>query len=185
METTKFYVVENLNESFNGSGGRDGGQRNGGGRGTQFEDDKPKEFYIPPEPPNDENEIFGQGITSGLNFAKYDKIPVKVTGDNPPPPITNFSESGLSDFLLENVAKSGYKNPTPIQKLAIPITMAKRDLMACAQTGSGKTAAFILPILHTLLCDNKELVIGKPQVVIISPTRELTTQVSISFAISL
>lgn len=137
-----------------------------------------KEFYIPPDPSSDEKEIFGQGITSGLNFSKYDKIPVKVTGGNPPKPIMNFGDSGLTDFLLQNIAKSGYTDPTPIQKTAIPIIMAKRDLMACAQTGSGKTAAFILPILNTLLNESLEVLIGRPQVVIISPTRELTSQVS-------
>lgn len=137
-----------------------------------------KEFYIPPDPSSDEKEIFGQGITSGLNFAKYDKIPVKVTGSDIPPPILNFRDSGLTEFLLQNVEKSGYKDPTPIQKTAIPIIMAKRDLMACAQTGSGKTAAFILPILNTLLSEPIDLMTGKPQVVIISPTRELTSQVN-------
>lgn len=90
-----------------------------------------------------------------------------------------FREAGLSSFLCTNVEKSGYIEPTPIQKTAIPIVMAKRDLMACAQTGSGKTASFILPILHTLLTEKKDASSGKPHVVIISPTRELTSQVFI------
>lgn len=96
----------------------------------------------------------------------------------------SFKGSGLSELLLDNVAKSGYKEPTPIQKTAIPIIMDKRDLMACAQTGSGKTAAFILPILNTLLLESKDLTISKPHVVVISPTRELASQVIISLAIT-
>lgn len=194
MENTKFYFVGNENGSFNGSGGRGGRGRGGGGGGrgkgdrdgsvSDFKDDKPKEFYIPPDPSNDEQEIFGQGITSGLNFAKYDGIPIKVNGENVPAPIMSFKGSGLSELLLDNVAKSGYKEPTPIQKTAIPIIMDKRDLMACAQTGSGKTAAFILPILNTLLIESKDLTISKPQVVVISPTRELASQVIILLAIT-
>lgn len=94
-----------------------------------------------------------------------------------PPAISSFEESGLRKFVLDNVRKSGYIRPTPIQKNAIPIIMQKMDLMACAQTGSGKTAAFLLPIIHTLLEENKDLVIGKPQCFIISPTRELAIQI--------
>lgn len=133
-------------DSFNGRGrgrGRDGG----GDRGRTDDrendgsfSDRPKEFYIPPDPSTDEAEIFSQGISSGINFAKYDKIPITITGDKPAKHILSFRESGLSDFLITNVEKSGYKDPTPIQKTAIPNIMAKRDLMACAQTGSGKTA---------------------------------------------
>ena len=83
-----------------------------------------------------------------INFAKYENIPVSVTGENRPQPISQFSGAGLRPLLMENVTKSGYKVPTPVQKNAIPIIMAGRDLMACAQTGSGKTAAFLLPIIH-------------------------------------
>lgn len=182
MHSKSFCYVGN----DNGTDGRGGKERYGGsGRVDSdnaknirdFRDDKPKEFYIPPEASNDENEIFNQGITSGLNFAKYDKIPVKLTGDKPPKPIMNFHDSGLCDFLQQNIEKCGYKDPTPIQKTSIPIVLAKRDLMACAQTGSGKTAAFILPILNTLLTETVDLENTKPHVIIISPTRELARQV--------
>ena len=80
--------------------------------------------------------------------SRYEKIPISVTGDNQPKPISSFSAAGLRPMLLENVTKSGYGVPTPVQKNAIPIIMAGRDLLACAQTGSGKTAAFLLPIIH-------------------------------------
>lgn len=106
---------------------------------------------------------------------------VKCSGDNAPPPATSFESMGLRQLLRDNVDKSGYKKPTPIQKYAIPIIMNKRDLMACAQTGSGKTAAFLLPILHNILEDECDPHTGdapqKPQAVIVAPTRELALQI--------
>nr|CAD7423443.1 unnamed protein product [Timema monikensis] len=144
-------------------------------------DEKPREMYIPPEPTENEEEIFGDGITSGINFNKYDSIQVKVTGENKPEPIETFEAAGLRQFVLDNVKKSGYLKPTPVQRYALPIVMAGRDLMACAQTGSGKTAAFLLPIVHVLLSDPHDMVIDsegvEPHAVIISPTRELTIQI--------
>ncbi|XP_033248483.1 ATP-dependent RNA helicase vasa [Drosophila miranda] len=140
-------------------------------------EDKKREFYIPPEPSTDEAEIFSTGISSGINFSKYDNIPVKVSGDNPPAAIKKFEDAKLRDIIAANVMKSGYKLATPIQKVAIPVIAAGRDLMACAQTGSGKTAAFLLPILNALLNDAADLEIGKPQAVIVSPTRELAIQI--------
>lgn len=71
----------------------------------------------------------------GINFDKYDEIEVRVSGENAPRPITTFEDSGLRTILLENIKKSGYTKPTPVQKYAIPIIMSGRDLMACAQTG--------------------------------------------------
>lgn len=79
--------------------------------------------------------------------------------------------------MIENVKKSGYKIPTPVQKRAIPIILNGRDLMACAQTGSGKTAAFLLPIINNLLKEDIGIDVGKPHVVILSPTRELAIQI--------
>lgn len=135
-----------------------------------------KEMYIPPTPSNDESEIYGSTIASGKNFEKYDSISVNVS-ENSPAPIKSFETSKLCPFLLENIDKSGYKIPTPIQKHSIPIIMENRDLMACAQTGSGKTAAYVLPIVNTLLADANDLKNGKPQVIIVSPTRELSIQI--------
>lgn len=110
-----------------------------------------KEFYIPTE--IQEEELFTAGISTGINFSKYKEIPVSVTDstrNQAPPPCLTFKDCGLNDFLLGNIEKSGYKIPTPIQQHAIPIVKAKRDLMACAQTGSGKTAAYLLPMIQTL-----------------------------------
>ena len=144
------------------------------------EEGEVKEMYVPGEEPKAED-LFKLGITSGINFSKYDAIPVSVTGDNKPSPIKNFTSAGLRPILVENVTKSGYKVPTPVQKHGIPIILAGRDLMACAQTGSGKTAAFLLPIIHKLIEGGSEAGSGEtsqaPQCVIITPTRELAIQI--------
>ena len=163
--------------SNNDGGGRKDRRGDGGKRGIT---EKPREAYIPPEPADDDS-MFAGGISTGMNFDKYDIMQVNVTGENVPISIKNFGDSGLKQLLLDNIHKSGYVRPTPVQKHAIPIVTAGRDLMACAQTGSGKTAAFLLPIIHVLLNDPKELVVttehSEPQAVIISPTRELTLQI--------
>ena len=103
-----------------------------------------REIYVPP-PEATEDSLFDLGITSGINFERFDKIPVKVSGENAPNPVQSFEAMDLREHLLGNIKKSGYQKPTPIQKTAIPCVMANRDLMGCAQTGSGKTAAFLLP----------------------------------------
>lgn len=110
-----------------------------GAGGTDGQKEKPREIYIPPEPTQDEDEMFANHIESGINFNQFDKIPVESKGENVPKPIDDFKQSGLRSFLLTNVERSGYTRPTPIQKHAIPIILGSRDIMACAQTGSGKT----------------------------------------------
>lgn len=62
-----------------------------------------------------------------------------MSGENPPMPIDSFESANLRKYVVDNILKSGYTKPTPIQKHAIPIIMGGRDLMGCAQTGSGKT----------------------------------------------
>ncbi|KAJ8717955.1 hypothetical protein PYW07_005885 [Mythimna separata] len=175
-----------------GRGGRGGGRGGGGGSGSgddppvelgeDGEPKKPPVTYVPPAPTEDEQEIFSSTISSGINFDKFDCIAVKVSGENPPRAIDSFETANLRKYVLDNILKAGYKKPTPIQKHAIPIIMGGRDLMGCAQTGSGKTAAFLLPIINTLLQDPRELIVGgngcaQPQVIIVAPTRELTLQI--------
>lgn len=165
-----------------GGGGRGGGDGDGADGNTDDPDKKPPVTYVPPAPTEDEQEIFSSTISSGINFDKFDHIAVKVSGENAPRAIDSFENANLRKYVLDNILKAGYKKPTPIQKHAIPIIMDGRDLMGCAQTGSGKTAAFLLPIINTLLQDSRELIVGpngcaQPQVVIVSPTRELTLQI--------
>ena len=87
-----------------------------------------------------------------------------------------FSSLGLSETILANVAEQGYSEPTPIQEQAIPVILAGKDLLACAQTGSGKTASFVLPILEQLK-DLPAVRAKRIQALIITPTRELAVQV--------
>merc|ERR1719419_326954 len=79
-----------------------------------------------------------------------------------------------------NIAKAGYERPTPIQKWAIPSIRAGRDLMACAQTGSGKTAAFLVPVLNGMLdhgiSGSAYSEVQEPQAIVVGPTRELVQQ---------
>ena len=84
-----------------------------------------------------------------------------------------FDNLGLDPVLLRAVKAAGFKVPTPIQHAAIPAILAGRDVIGTAQTGSGKTAAFLLPILHRLL----RLPPGRTRVLILSPTRELAAQI--------
>ncbi len=92
----------------------------------------------------------------------------------------NFSDLGLSDAILRAVSERGYTDPTPIQKQAIPAVLSGIDLLAGAQTGTGKTAGFVLPILHRLSDKTiKGPSEGRPPIraLILVPTRELAAQV--------
>src|SRR5512144_615262 len=74
---------------------------------------------------------------------------------------------------MGGIRKAGYEAPTPIQQAAIPAALRGRDLVGTAQTGTGKTAAFVLPILHKLLDGPR----GTPRALIVTPTRELAEQI--------
>ncbi len=93
-----------------------------------------------------------------------------------------FAALGLRDAILRAVAAEGYTSPTPIQLQASPQVMQGRDLLGCAQTGTGKTAAFALPLLHRLSEPGAARRKG-PSVLVLAPTRELALQISESFAV--
>lgn len=87
-----------------------------------------------------------------------------------------FSDLGLNQFLLKAVEEQGYEKPSPIQEKALPVVLAGRDLLASAQTGTGKTASFVLPVLHALT-NQSPAKSNRVKVLILTPTRELAAQV--------
>eukprot|EP01118_Nematostelium_gracile_P012357 TRINITY_DN4505_c0_g1_i2.p1 TRINITY_DN4505_c0_g1~~TRINITY_DN4505_c0_g1_i2.p1 ORF type:complete len:398 (+),score=102.42 TRINITY_DN4505_c0_g1_i2:358-1551(+) len=117
-----------------------------------------------------------------IDFSKYDEIPVETSGRDVPPGITKFTDVDLGKILTENIRKVGYDRPTPVQKHSIPIVLANRDLMACAQTGSGKTAAFLFPVISRLCAtgpSQPDRYSRKvfPLALVLAPTRELACQI--------
>src|SRR6201996_5731752 len=91
----------------------------------------------------------------------------------------DFSELDLSPEVLQAVSDAGYTNPTPIQEQAIPHVKRGRDVLGCAQTGTGKTASFVLPMVDMLAAGRAR--VRMPRSLILEPTRELATQVATSF----
>ncbi|MHA2503656.1 MAG: DEAD/DEAH box helicase [Candidatus Kariarchaeaceae archaeon] len=91
--------------------------------------------------------------------------------------IGTFASMGLSEDILGSLYDIGYREPTPVQKLAIPLILSGKDILATAQTGSGKTAAFALPLLQFILSKETKNKKRQPTVLILAPTRELVTQI--------
>src|SRR3954447_17000097 len=85
----------------------------------------------------------------------------------------NFSEFNFHNKIIEGLSSMGFNKATPIQEQAIPAILSNKDLIACAQTGTGKTAAYILPLLHKIIHAQKRHL----NTLIISPTRELAQQI--------
>uniref|UniRef100_UPI0037E9ABCD ATP-dependent RNA helicase DDX3X-like isoform X1 n=1 Tax=Semicossyphus pulcher TaxID=241346 RepID=UPI0037E9ABCD len=180
-----------------GAGSRGRYERGGfaGGGNTRWVEDVREEDWSKPTAPNErlEHELFSASNT-GINFEKYDDIPVEATGSNCPPHIESFHDVDMGEIVMGNITLSRYTRPTPVQKHAIPIIKTKRDLMACAQTGSGKTAAFLLPVLSQIYTDGpgEALQAAKnngqengrygrrkqyPLSLVLAPTRELALQI--------
>src|SRR5262245_2497856 len=91
----------------------------------------------------------------------------------------SFNDLGLSDEVLRAVTDAGYTEPTPIQKQAIPYVLMGRDILGCAQTGTGKTASFTLPMIDILVGGRARA--RMPRTLILEPTRELAAQVAENF----
>ncbi|XP_032174302.1 probable ATP-dependent RNA helicase DDX59 [Mustela erminea] len=100
------------------------------------------------------------------------QLGIVVQGQDVTRPIIDFEHCGFPEALNLNLKKSGYEVPTPIQMQMIPVGLLGRDILASADTGSGKTAAFLLPVITRALCESKT-----PSALILTPTRELAIQI--------
>ncbi|TIB93237.1 DEAD-domain-containing protein [Wallemia mellicola] len=147
-----------------------------------------------PAPRNErlELDLFGEPgdpfkQSTGINFDKYADIPVEAKGHNVPEPIIEFTNPPIDPHLLENIKFARYTTPTPVQKYSVPIIGQGCDLMACAQTGSGKTGGFLFPILSECFKNgpvqtppanpSKYSTKVYPTALILAPTRELVNQI--------
>ncbi|XP_070712424.1 uncharacterized protein, partial [Pempheris klunzingeri] len=135
-----------------------------------------------------ENQVFQHGsLKTGINFDKYDDIPVNIEGKQVEiKPQLEMSDCNMSDVFRENLSIAGYTKLTPIQKYAFPCLIDRHDLLGCAQTGSGKTVAFVLPLLHHIYNEgyyhpksaySSRVAVCMPKALIMAPTRELATQI--------
>ena len=95
--------------------------------------------------------------------------------------LTSFDGFGLNEAITRAIAEEKYATPTPIQTQTIPIVMSRRDVIGIAQTGTGKTAAFALPILHHLAANPRPIERKSCRVLVLSPTREFSGQILDSF----
>ncbi|WQF83221.1 Putative ATP-dependent RNA helicase DEAD-box, Helicase superfamily 1/2, ATP-binding protein [Colletotrichum destructivum] len=154
---------------------------------------------VGPKFPELELALFGNPDTrhdhSGLDFSVQVISSVDVSQDGPTriEPVHSYKDAGLHPVMLENVELAGYEAPTPIQKYTLPAIHQGLDVVAVAQTGSGKTAAYLIPILNKLMGKAKKLAASRPNpsevalgqvfvraeplVVIVCPTRELAIQI--------
>jgi superfamily II DNA/RNA helicase len=186
------YDQQQQRGGYSGFQGRSGGYQNQGGYGgrdrrggRRFEDDGD---WTTPLPRDErlEAQLFSSR-PSGINFDKYDDIPVETSGSGEiPAGIEHFMDANLGEIMKNNLELANYSKPTPVQKNSIPIVTSRRDLMACAQTGSGKTAAFLVPILSRVLETGPVAIPADvrykrgaqfPVCLVIAPTRELVQQI--------
>lgn len=150
-----------------GMGGRNGGQNYTGSNNYHREE-------------KSENDIFKEH-TPGINFDQYEAIKVSMT-PNDVEPAESFASMNLAPALAENVNRCRYQKPTPVQKYGIPCVVGGSDLMACAQTGSGKTAAYLIPAVNFMLVNNLNRPkpgngSSAPSALVLAPTRELSIQI--------
>ncbi|XP_073956385.1 ATP-dependent RNA helicase DDX42 [Choristoneura fumiferana] len=151
----------------------------------------PKKKFIDPLPPIDHSEIEYEPFEKNFYTPHEDierldhhqveelkkTLGIKVTGPEPPRPVSSFAHFGFDEQLMKAIQRSQYTQPTPVQAAGVPAALAGRDLIGIARTGSGKTAAFLWPLLVHIM-DQKELAPDDgPIGLILAPTRELAQQI--------
>lgn len=131
-------------------------------------------FYV-----RDDNSSGSQCLTIEQIETLRNKIDIRVKGDSVPAPILLFSSCNLPQKLKQNLEAAGYEIPTPVQMQTIPAVLANKNLLVSADTGSGKTASFLIPVVSHCVCirllnntDQK-----KPLAMVLAPTRELCGQI--------
>ncbi|KAK2600900.1 hypothetical protein N8I77_010401 [Diaporthe amygdali] len=157
-----------------------------------------EEGDLGPEFPELEEELFGpadkRDLPTGIDFSSMAPVELEQEGPIQIHPIMRFTEAGLHPAMAKNVELSQYRLPTPIQKYCLPAITRGHDVIGIAQTGSGKTAAYLIPILNKLMGKAKKLAAPRPNpatyrpgidpparaeplVCIVVPTRELAIQI--------
>lgn len=170
-----------------GGGGYGGGRPDSGYRGGGGSRKNDLGFHGDTRPnPRVEDELFfkNESQTTGINFDKYDDIPIEVSRGCPEP-YNEFTVETIGPELLKNLVLTKFAKPTPVQKYSIPIGISGGDMMACAQTGSGKTAGFLFPVISIMLRNGP---LPEPEkrsskstsfitALVLAPTRELAVQI--------
>ncbi|KAH8754065.1 DEAD/DEAH box helicase [Diaporthe sp. PMI_573] len=157
-----------------------------------------EEGDLGPEFPELEEELFGPAdkreLPSGIDFSSITAVELEQEGPVQIHPIARFDEAGLHPAMMKNIEFSLYNTPTPIQRYCLPAISRGHDVIGIAQTGSGKTAAYLIPILNKLMGKAKKLAAPRPNpatfrqgidpparaeplVCIVVPTRELAIQI--------
>lgn len=163
-------------------GGRDRGYGGGGGRRNQAGANlrKPrwdlsrlepfkKDFYVP------HASVSNRSYYQVEDWRKSKEITLK--GKNVPDPVLSFEEAGFPDYVMGELHKAGFKNPTPIQSQGWPIALSGKDMVGIASTGSGKTLSYILPAIVHINHQSRLARGDGPVALILAPTRELAQQI--------
>jgi len=141
--------------------------------------------YEPEYEANEDENLYENTHNTGIDFDEYYSIPAKVTGEGKVDGVKAFGEMKIDGQILKNIQKCKWTKPTPIQQHAIPNILNGKDIMACAQTGSGKTGAYAIPIIQKLIDEECEAEEGdpplKPECLVLAPTRELVQQIQKDF----